>query len=263
LAGKFVKKELVTGLVILLAAYFAFVGSWMVRNRIHFGKFYIAGRAGVVLLVRAEYNMMNVREYFGSFLWWTPDDYVQKKLVARFFGKKAMYPGGAIAKLSRGNPRGYYKLSRAARSNVLKSYYASLETVAIDIEVRNAAKEKILSHPFRHILTTIPCAWRGLFVEERYSLSVPFSMVLVSSVGISLAYFGSLFFLAGLGIKRRRWDLFAVGLPALYLHGITSFCTLSVPRYNQPLIPVLIVALLTMVHLLINRKNCSRQGEYV
>ena len=99
------------------------------------------------------------------------------------------------------------------------------------------------------------------FVEDRYSLSVPFNMVLVSSVGISLAYFGSLFFLAGLGIKRRKWDLFAVSLPALYLYGVNSFFTHSIPRYNQPLIPVLIVALLTVVNLLINRKNCSRQDH--
>ncbi len=261
LAGKFVKKELVTGLVILLAAYFAFVGSWMVRNYIHFGKFYITGRAGVILSIRAEYNMMNTKEYFGSFLFWTPDNYVRKKLIPRFFGEKALHPGGALARLSEVNPRGYYKLGRAVRSNVAKSYGAPLETAAVDTEVRNAAKEKILSHPFRHIVTTIPCAWRGLFVEDRYSLSVPFSMVLASSVGINLAYFGSLFFLAGLGVKRRKWDLFASTFPALYLYGITSFCTLSVPRYNQPLIPVLIVALLTMVHLLINRKNCSRQDH--
>jgi len=261
LAGKFVKKELVTGLVILLAAYFALVGSWMVRNYIHFGKLYITGRAGAVLAIRAEYDMMNTREYFGSFLFWTPDNYVRKKLIPRFFGEKALHSGGALARLSKVNPRGYYKLGRAVRSNVVKSYGASLETAAIDTEVRNAAKEKILSHPFRHIVTTIPCAWRGLFVEDRYSLSVPFSVVLVSSVGISLAYFGSLFFLAGLGIKRRKWELFAVTFLALYLHGINSFFTHSIARYNQPVIPVLIVALLTVVNLLINRKSCLRQDH--
>ena len=263
LAGKFVKKELVTGLVILLAAYFALVGSWMVRNYIHFGKLYITGRAGAVLAIRAEYDMMNTREYFGSFLFWTPDNYVRKKLIPRFFGEKALHPGGALERLLRNNYKtGYLRQATNKRKELIAAYGTGMETTVIDKEMRRYARNKILSHPFRHIFVTLPIAWKGLFVEDRYSLSVPFSMVLVSSVGISLAYFASLFFLAGVGIKRRKWDLFAIALPALYLYGVNSFFTHNIPRYNQPLIPVLIVALLFVAHLLINRKNCSRQGEY-
>jgi len=259
LAGKFVKKELIAGLVILLAAYFAFVGSWMVRNYIHFDKFYISGRGGNILSIRAEYDMMNAREYFGSFLFWTPDNYVRKKLIPRFFGEKALHSGGALERLLRNNYKtGYLRQATNKRKELIAAYGTGMETTVIDKEMRRYARNKILRHPFRHIFVTLPIAWKGLFVEDRYSLSVPFSMVLVSSVGISLAYFGSLFFLAGLGIKRRQWDLFSVSLPALYLYGVNSFCTHNIPRYNQPIIPVLIVALLIVVHLLINRKSCSR-----
>jgi len=44
-------------------------------------------------------------------------------------------------------------------------------------------------------------------------------------------------------------------VPALYLYGVNSFCMHSIPRYNQPIIPILVVALLFVVHLLVNKRG--------
>jgi len=253
--GLFEKRRLITGLLMFISMYCALVGSWMFRNYIHFKHFYITGRAGLILSVRSQYDMMNAQEYFGSFLYWTPDQYVARKLLTVFWGRDALGPRGALWRLNRSNSSGYYKRGRAVRDAILEKSEHRRETAAVDRQTKKEAIGKILRHPFRHILVTLPLGWRGLFVESGYVLRAPFTVAVVSSIAISLAYFGSFFFLAFSSIKRRRWELFAIILPGLYLYGMHSFFTHSLARYNDPLIPVLVVSLLLVVNMLINRKR--------
>ena len=264
-AGVFEKKKILIRMVVLAAAYFALAGSWMVRNYVHFNRFYVTGRGGVIVLVRAEYNTMNSTEYFGSFLWWTPSNYIHQKLIPRFYGENALFKGGALWRLRRNNYETGHLRRATNKRKELMSKSGTGETIAIDKELKSLAKGKVLAHSFRHILTTIPMAWRGIFVENTYArnleiicdrnfgLAHPFSTAIVNPVAIGLAYFGSLFFLALSGVRKKKWELLAITLPSLYLYGINSFVTHNIPRYNQPIIPVLAVALLFAASLAINK----------
>lgn len=258
IAGVFERRKLLIKIIILTTIYFALVGSWMVRNYVHFGSFYITGRGGVVLLIRAYYNMMNTKEYLGSFLYWTPDQYVEKTLVERYFGENADLKAGALERLNRDNHQtGYYRLARAVRGELMKVHRAPEESPAVDKQLRSIARRKILAHPFRHILTTSTFAWRGLFVETGYIVRAPFLVTITGTVPVNIAYFASLFFLAVSTVRKKRWELLAVILPSLYLYGMQSFFTHNLPRFNASLIPVLVVALLFVIHLLINRQACE------
>lgn len=253
-AGLFNSKQLITGIIILVATYSLLVGSWLVRNYMHFGSFYMTGRGGVVLAIRSKYNMMSTKEFWGSFLDWTPDSYARKKLREKY-GNNALNAGGELERLNLRNPNGYYQLGRAVRDRI------GDECPQIDLEVRSTAFSEILKHPFRHILTTLPLGWRGLFVESGYMLFRPFSMRVISSVGVSIIYFVFLFIAVFLYVRKKMWQLLVITFPAIYLYGLNSFITHNLPRYNQPLIPVLVVVLLLVIHFFRNEKMKAIKGR--
>jgi hypothetical protein len=63
----------------------------------------------------------------------------------------------------------------------------------------------------------------------------------------------SLFAVFFISIKRKYWELFIVLLPALYLYGMNTLLTHNIPRYNDPAIPLLVIASLFFIHYLKNR----------
>lgn len=248
-------KKAIFGLLIMTGVYVGLVGGWMLRNYVHFNKFYICGRGGVVLSVRAQYDTMNKDEYFGSFLYWTTDNYVRYKLMKDFYGQDALGKTGILSRLNRSNPDGHYRVGRAVRNELIRNAGVKGETAEIDKKLRKIAMKKILSHPFKHILVTLPIGWRGIFAERAYMLMAPFSLSVASPVVINFAYFGSLLFLVISSLRKRRHELFAITLPAIYLYGMNSFFTHNIPRYTQPNIPIFVVILLTAVHLFITQRQ--------
>ena len=255
IVGAFEKRKLLICTIIFSVAYFALAGSWMVRNYIHFGRLFITERGCKVLLLRAETNIMNTKEYLGAFLYWAPDKYLSESLLKHFLGQDAIKPGGALERLNRQNDSSFYLRTKAIWTKLEKELGGQAGNTIVDKKLKSMAKTKILKHPFRHILVTLPIGWRGLFAEHGYRLKIPGSGIVInSSVPTNIVYFAALFFLAFLSVKKRWWDLFAFILPALYLYGIQTFLTHNLARYNKPLIPTLVVALLFVVHYLINKR---------
>lgn len=67
--------------------------------------------------------------------------------------------------------------------------------------------------------------------------------IYVSGCGRSVLLFASLLILFVWSVRRRRWALAVVCLPAVFSFAFTSFLTQSVPRYSVPSMPVLWMAL--------------------
>lgn len=206
------------------------------------------------MAVRTKYNTMNKDEYFGSFLHWTPDSYAKLKL-AKKYGNDALQPGGKLANLSRTNPNGYYRTGRAIRDDINKANGG--ESPKTDKMVRRVAMKEMLSHPFRHFFVTIPMAWRGIFVERAIMTTVPFGITISGGVGINLIYFISLFTSLYISIRKKKWEMLAVILPAVYLYGMNTLFTHSLPRYNEPLVPVLVCLFVVLVWSFVNREEAN------
>jgi hypothetical protein len=241
------RRQALAGLAVMTLAYVPIVGGWMLRNYLHSQSFYLAGRAGVVLSVRAQYDMMTPTEYAGAFLYWTPDLYIRSRVINSLFGKEALLPGGSLERLNRNNPQGFYKLGKDARSDLLRSQDVEEETAEIDRQLRRAATSVMSAHPFRHLLVTLPIAWQGLFPEIGWTVNAPIQVRVASPVIISLVYFGALFSLAFSAFRMAAWKLFAFTVPALYLYAVNSVFTHGLPRYSEPAIPILVVGLLVTV----------------
>ncbi|MBW8035006.1 MAG: hypothetical protein FVQ79_05055 [Planctomycetes bacterium] len=248
--GHFDKQKFIRGTLLFFGVYSIVVGSWLIRNYVHFKSIYITARSGAVMAVRTKYNTMNKDEYFGSFLHWTPDSYAKMKL-AKKYGNNAFQPGGTLANLSRSNPNGYYRAGRAVRDDINKAHGG--ESPKTDKMVRRIAMKEILSHPFSHLLVTIPMAWRGIFIERAIMTTVPFRVNISGQVAINLVYFISLFASLYISIRKKKWELLAVVLPAIYLYGMNSFFTHSLQRYNEPLVPVLVCLFVVLVCAFVNR----------
>ena len=238
------RKYFIKGILSFLLVYSLIIGSWMIRNFIYFKDTTISLRGGVVLSIRANYNMMNKKEFWGSFLYWMPYGHLRDKLINRFYGKNDV-----LARLHQRNPSSYFRSPDAEWAKLLKKYSAFKNGPQMaEREFRKRALKKISAHPFRHIAATFPFAWRGHFVERGYQLNVPFSIQIPSSFIVNILYFTSLLFTAFISWKKETWPLFAFCLPALYLFIAHSFLTHSEPRFNIPLIPILVATFLISIH---------------
>lgn len=237
------------GITVFLLSYSLIVGPYMLRNFHHFGEATLSGRGGVVLLIRANINRMNFTEFVGSFIVWTPDEEV-KRLGARLFGENYRKEGGKLERLSRiRGSQSFYRKARDQRSELVKASNLPRENNQVNNQLKEAALEQIAAHPLKHLVVTLPIAWRGLFVEEGFSLKIPLLPLSVNSPTIiSLLYFASLAYTAFLSVKEKSWQMFALILPALFLYGIHSLLTHNIPRFNAPLIPIFIITLLVQFH---------------
>ena len=244
----FSKQIFFAGISLFFLLYSLTAGAWMVRNYIQFNEFFISGRSGVILLIRAEYNKMNTKEFLGSFLIWTPGEFAEKTLY-KFFGNNALEVGGELERLNRNNdPQSFYRSARNERTRLTKAYGLERENTAVNDELTNRAKRRILTHPFKHTLVTIPLLWQGLFVEDGLCLIDPIEI----PVAINLLYFISFCFVTGLSLLKRKWSLFAFLLPAIFSFSMHSLFSNSIPRYNQPLIPIFVVSFLVALDYLVN-----------
>lgn len=247
---KVFSKSFFSSFAIFLVCYSLITGAWIFRNYVYFNDFFITGRSGVVLLIRAEHNTMDVKEYFGSFFVWTPGE-TSENFIDKFFGKNALEQGGDLERLNRRSDRSFYRSARAERARLVEFFGSGIENATVNNKLESTAKKRILSHPFKHILVTLPIIWHGLFVESGFYFFEPDR----PSVIISLIYFISLGFIIVVSLLKQKWSLFAFMLPSLFLYSMHSFLTHNVPRFNEPLIPILVISFLYSVYLLINRKR--------
>jgi len=206
------RRKIYVGTTLLLLCYFSVVGSWIGRNKYHFGRPYITERGGVVLGIRAEYNMMNASEYFASFLYWYPSSFTQKRVLPILFGQSV------IKRLDRKNDHGFYNRGRSRRIELIAKYKNPPLADKILIE---EAKDKIKTHPIRHTLVSIPFAFRGTCIGKVYPLL--FALCL------------GLFFIA---LKNKDIRLVGILLPTMYSYGFYSLLTHNIPRYNIPSVPI-------------------------
>lgn len=240
------RKNFLIGSTSFFLVYSLIIGSWMIRNYIHFRDTTITLRGGVVLSIRANYNMMSKKEFWGSFLYWAPESPIRDKLFNRFYGKNKI-----LERFYRDNPASYYRSPDAEWRNLLTEYSEFKNgPQRAERELRKGAVNKILAHPFRHIMATFPFAWRGHFVESGHRLKVPFNIQIRSILVVNILYFISLLFVAFISLKKINWPLFAFCLPALYCFAAYSFMTHNEPRFNTPLIPILVSTFLISFHLI-------------
>jgi 4-amino-4-deoxy-L-arabinose transferase-like glycosyltransferase len=253
------RKKAAVSLILFILSFSIITGSWVLRNYFHFRDIFITNRGGIVLLVRANKNLMTFREYAASFIEWTPGGKdINEKLLNNFFNKED------FERFDDSNPNSFVAEARKARTDlrnlrINEGYDEQAAMNFADNELQNMAIQKIIRNPLRHLLATFQFAWRGLFVEVGYLFLLP---GFVSHVGggffiliYNIILFASFFAMAILNIKNKNWDIFAFLVPGLYLFLINSLLTHNKPRYNIPILPILIISFILVINLIYSKRQ--------
>lgn len=223
-------RKVLKNITVCVIGFLLFTLPWLLRNYYHFNRFFLTQRGGAVLAGRAEYNNMTHREYLASFLYWTPNNMAKKMLHALF--TKADYEN-----LDRDNLSGYRH--RAIRRQLfLRKLFDDF--VLADKVLLQEARDKILQHPLKHFAVTIPFAYRGIFVAQRFYIFNDY--YLIKGTYLCIILFLCLFTVTIASLAEKNFILFSFFLPTLFSFLFVSFFTHNIPRYNEPLIPVLWVA---------------------
>lgn len=205
---------------LLLAAVFTVcVAPWAIRNKLQFNSYTLTsgGYAEAILVQRTNYNQMSWPEIGVAMIYWLPD-----------FGDslaREIFPQKLHARL--GWDKGTY---------YAQGYGKQIETLSRDL----GGHDKILPHLIReeilslkHIAVSIPLALRGTFIAKYWSL-IGFIAFITLSVHT---------------VKRRNYALLVIAAPLFFMVAFHAGLSVSVPRYNLPLIALYALSIAWYVRL--------------
>lgn len=201
--------------VLLPAGYLLAVAPWMLRNWLVFGDPGLTqGYAGFSLAQRIAYNMMTGREWLAAFVYWFPD-----------FGDNLaewLFTADGVRRLGWTDPTSFFLVG----FNEL-----SAETLRLaggpERHLDYLLTHGVFDRFGTHLMVTLPLTWRGLWIAKYWSV-VGFAClvpVLVRRIG------------------RGDWAFPVFCLPPVLLAGLHGFTSVSIPRYNLPLLAPLAMAM--------------------
>lgn len=193
---------------------------WMDRNHDITGRYqFTDSRGGIALSTRVVFNDMGLTDYLAAFTYWTRgagDGWAEK-----LFPEEVVKPFGWYEE------DGYYlrgQLGFGKRVNELIQSEDISRQEATD-RTEQELKDAILSRPIKHIVTTLPLIYRGIWIDEFAVITFP-------------AFIALLVF----AIRRRNGLLIAVLLPSLFSIVFYAAFSLNLARYQMTALPGLGIA---------------------
>jgi len=183
------------------------IAPWLARNYLVVGKLGLTEEYGSATLIeRFAFNDMTLREGVLAFPSCIP--LVGPAVVGRLFGPETM------RRFQWNEPGSFFDVGRGSRM-ALTETHGRLDPIIGDVVRRELAE-----NGWRHLLTTLPLAWCGLWVSSWWSLLVTplFAWGCVEAA------------------RRSRPLLLAYAVPALLLVGFHAAIANHYPRYNLGLI---------------------------
>lgn len=199
-------KQSFLNLAVLILAFIVSVSPWAIRNKIHFDSLALTtgGYAEAILIQRTNYNQMSWLEVGVSMIYWLPDfgDGLAEKLFPEELHNKLGWGEGT-----------YY-------DQQYQDKIAQLESQLGD-------KDKILGHIIKteiltakHVATSIPLAMRGVFIAKYWGL---------------IGFIAFLFLLVQTA-RKKEYGVLVISLPLFFMVAFHAGVSVSIPRYNLPLI---------------------------
>lgn len=253
------RRQAIQNIGLMGAAGLGLLMPWLIRNYAEFGTVETTQRGGHVLLVRAYKNQASP---LGGFYAYAPPPL--RPLVGWLTGYAAddLEDGGRLASLNREDDSSFAEADRAAvragQPDAVISWYrkAMAERVRLiksyadqgtddpsrlaDRAMQRQAIGLIRNDPLSHLMMTPPFMWRGLWCMGNSRAATPL-LVLMGAINV-LAY-GAVWGMALVGLW--RWHPEIMGIAVLPVGAMCFFAlaTHYIPRYSDPLIPNMLVAL--------------------
>lgn len=234
-------KNTILRISFLLLGAFILIGTWNLRNYIQFNTFSLAGRAGLNLTLRANYNEISPEEYRALILMYAP----WLKWVIK---ENNNYDRSAM----RLKLRDFWSDAKMRRDRVKSEL--GLKDPELDDFLFKEAKGRILSNLGKHLALVLPLALRGSSPESGYGFNpknARHETIGIRKFGIDVSkffksakavpnmiyitvFFGTFFY----SIIFRKWGMAWFLLPSIYGFAMYSFFTNFQNRFNIPSIPI-------------------------
>lgn len=215
------------GAALLVAAGYAIsVLPWMLRNAAALGEFALTvGYDSNILAQRMIYNQMSWGEWWRAWIYWLPD--FGDNLAIALFGE------AAVSKLSLVEPTGYHG---AGNPPFPREYLQQPDGRPATLGYLMASH--LLPDLAKHLAVTLVMAWQGLWAGKYITfiavLLAPFALRRMAAAG------------------QLRGFLVLAGV-VLLMVGFYAFVSVSIPRYNLPMIWISALIAAVLVEAIIHR----------
>lgn len=208
-------------LLLVAAAYTVTILPWMLRNLVSLGQFTMSvGYDTDVLAQRMAYNQMSWDEWWRAWIYWLPD--FGDNLAIKLFGEDA------VDKLSLVNPAGYH-----GAGNAPVPLEHRIQPDGSPATLDYLIVSHLLPDLPKHLAVTLVMAWQGLWAGKY----ITFVALLLSPL--------ALWCMAATGMLRA---FLVMAAPALLMVGFHAFVSVSLPRYNLPMLWVSATIAAVLVH---------------
>lgn len=203
--------------------------AWLARNEAVTGHAVLSDRGGLAAYVRTELGVdVRADGLRRAALAWTPAEWAER--LSRAGSSPPLvdswhWAGGA----ERPN---YFVRSLRERRRLLTS---TGDPLAADRQMLRAALRRILADPGEYLVATTAVAWRSGFVERSPGWGRPFDLAFF--LGLALA--AGLLVTARRVVRTRDGAAAALLLPVVYCFVFHVLATEGLPRYQQPVLPLL------------------------
>jgi hypothetical protein len=197
------------GATLLVAAgYIATILPWMLRNALSLGEFAMTVGYDIDILVqRMFYNDMTWAEWWRAWIYWLPD--FGDNLAISLFGEDA------VRRLSLLEPTGFHYAGNPPISDFLQTHLGHKQATLGDL------LPVLLSDLPKHVAVSLVMAWQGLWAGKYITfvaaLLAPFALVRMARTG-------------------QLSGFLVAGGVVLLMVGFYAFVSVSIPRYNLPMI---------------------------
>lgn len=196
------------------------IALWMDRNHDITGRYqFTDSRGGIALSTRVVFNDMDLTDYLAAFTYWTRgagDGWAEK-----------LFPADVVKPFGWYEEDGYYlrgQLGFGKRVTQLINSEGLSYTDAHD-RAEQELKDAILSSPIKHLATTLPLIYRGIWIDEFVAITFPAFVVLLA-----------------VALRRRNGLLIAVLLPSLFSLLFYAAFSLNLARYQMTALPGFAIA---------------------
>lgn len=203
---------------LLIACFVVSVLPWALRNKAHFDSYALTsgGYAEIILSQRISYNQMSWKEVGVAMIYWLPDfgDSLAPKL----------FPQELYSKLS-WDQDSYYKRYRKNKDDFAKMLGGE------DKVLGYLLREEVLTP--KHFAVSVPLTIRGIFIAKYWGI-----VGLIASVALGVATF-----------LRRDYSILIMAAPLLFMVAFHAGLSVSIPRYNLPLIALYALSMAWYINL--------------
>lgn len=200
--------------LLFILSYAAAVSPWIIRNGLKIGVWDIsAGYGAFTLVQRVAFNDMTMPEWLATFTLSLPD--FGDRLTMKLFSYDD------IKRLDLNNPDGFYNYGNRVLREQEKAEAGGPARFQSHL-----IKKYILADPLKHVWTTLPMTWKGLWVGGNLSF-------------LFIPAFCVFFMLSAL---RRQWLYVMFATAPWFMLGLHGFTSVNITRYNLILLPCLSIA---------------------